>query len=220
MNTFVTYHGGKKTYFQRAETATNVGREVGILYMHAHLRYIEAMAKLGLANKAYDALFKSSSININKHVKNADLRQSNTYFSSSDADFSDRYIAKEKFSLLKKGDVLVKAGWRLYSSGPGIYINQFISNVLGIKTVNNNLHLDPVLDSKLKGLKIEYKYLNRKLSIHFKNINLEESTIYLNNKNITNLVIKSKDNIYRNSGVIITKTLLNQIKDEIKIIIK
>src|SRR5690606_28988828 len=82
MDTFVSYRGGEKTYFQRAETASNVGREIGILYVHAHIRYIEAMAKLGYNNEVYRAVFTINPINIQKYVKNAQLRQANTYFSS------------------------------------------------------------------------------------------------------------------------------------------
>src|SRR5919197_3832613 len=41
------YRGGAQTYFQRAESSTFFGREIGIMYMHAHLRYAEAMARYG-----------------------------------------------------------------------------------------------------------------------------------------------------------------------------
>src|SRR5690554_5594966 len=140
MDTFVTYKGGEKTYFQRGETAANVGREIGILYVHAHIRYIEAMAKLGRADEAFEALFTINPISIKNHVKNAGLRQANTYFSSSDAAFLDRYEAKENFNLVKSGQVEVKAGWRLYSSGPGIYIHQMISHVFGIDRKSTRLN--------------------------------------------------------------------------------
>ena len=38
------YRGGPQRLFQRAETSTFFGREIGLMYMHAHLRYAEAMA--------------------------------------------------------------------------------------------------------------------------------------------------------------------------------
>ena len=53
MNRPATYNGGKSVYFQRAEQAANVGREIGILYVHAHIRYLEAMARLGRGDKLW-----------------------------------------------------------------------------------------------------------------------------------------------------------------------
>jgi 1,2-beta-oligoglucan phosphorylase len=45
------HHGGCERLFKRAETAANVGREIGLPYVHAHLRYAEAMAKTGDAEE-------------------------------------------------------------------------------------------------------------------------------------------------------------------------
>ena len=41
------YHGGPQRMFQRAESATFFGREIGLMYMHAHLRYAQALAHVG-----------------------------------------------------------------------------------------------------------------------------------------------------------------------------
>ena len=43
----MTYHGGPQRLFQRAETATYFGREIGLMYTHAHLRYAQALAHVG-----------------------------------------------------------------------------------------------------------------------------------------------------------------------------
>ena len=43
------YHGGPQRLFQRAESATFFGREIGLMYMHAHLRYAQALAHVGEA---------------------------------------------------------------------------------------------------------------------------------------------------------------------------
>ena len=42
----VAYHGGLERVFRRAESASFFGREIGLMYVHAHLRYGEAMAVL------------------------------------------------------------------------------------------------------------------------------------------------------------------------------
>ncbi|MFA6801346.1 MAG: hypothetical protein WCR19_04495, partial [Acholeplasmataceae bacterium] len=167
MDTAVKYQGGKKTYFVRAETAANFGREIGLQYVHAHIRYIEAMTRIGYANRAYDAIFKINPINMKAHVKNADFRQSNMYFSSSDADFNDRYEAKRSFDKIRLGQIKVKGGWRLYSSGPGIFIHQIIHHVLGIGLYHGNLHIDPVLPDELEGLEFTYYFENKKIHITY-----------------------------------------------------
>lgn len=213
MDTPVTYNGGKTTYFMRAETATNFGREVGIHYIHAHIRYIEAMTKIGHGKNALDALLVVNPINIRKNVKNAMYRQSNTYFSSSDAFFYDRYLAKENFEQIRNGEVLVKAGWRVYSSGPGIYLNQLISNTLGIKVLNNDLLIDPTISEELNNVNVDYKYFGKDLNI----------TYHLGNERkilVNNLEIESTDyiNKYKENGFIISKenlTDLNNIKIDV-----
>ncbi|MDD4737085.1 MAG: cellobiose phosphorylase, partial [Kiritimatiellae bacterium] len=155
MNRAVPYNGGVQKYFRRAETASNFGREIGLQYVHAHIRYAEALAKLGKADELLHALLVICPLQIQKSVPNAVLRQSNAYFSSSDGDFPDRYEVGRRFDELRQGTVQVKGGWRIYSSGPGIYINQVVSQWLGIRFALNDLVLDPVLAKELDGLEFQ-----------------------------------------------------------------
>ena len=62
--------------FQRSETATFFGREIGLLYVHAHLRYAEAMAQLGRADDLLQALLVANPILLSESVTNAAPRQS------------------------------------------------------------------------------------------------------------------------------------------------
>ncbi|HCM13995.1 MAG TPA: hypothetical protein DHW85_12555, partial [Lachnospiraceae bacterium] len=62
-------------YFKRAETAANFGREIGLQYVHAHIRFIESMAKLGKADETWDNLLKVIPIKIQTKVPNASARQ-------------------------------------------------------------------------------------------------------------------------------------------------
>ncbi|MGI6360313.1 MAG: GH36-type glycosyl hydrolase domain-containing protein [Acholeplasmatales bacterium] len=198
----VTYKGGLKTYFQRAETASNFGREVGILYVHAHIRHIEALAKLGFHKEMKEELEEINPIGINSVVKISNIRQSNVYFSSSDANFYDRYLAKEQFHLLKEEKIKVKSGWRLYSSGPGIYINQLISNYLGIKQIDNKLYLDPV--HKLDKLEVKCIYKNKEIIVkYFMNDN--KDYLLINNSKID--ILREKE-YYRKGGYLINNDLL------------
>ena len=133
MDTAVTYEGGITKYFQRAETAANFGREIGLQYVHGHIRYLEAMWRTGQKEKAFEALETIHPIDYHHNVPHALPRQRNAYFSSSDAVFYDRYEAKIRFNELKHGTVPVKGGWRIYSSGPGILIHQMVVGLWNIQ---------------------------------------------------------------------------------------
>lgn len=139
------YNGGESRLFRRAEQAANVGREISLQYTHAHIRYIEALCRLGLGDQVWEALFEVNPICLTETVKNAQWRQSNLYFSSSDGDFSDRWIYDQECGRLLTGQVAVKGGWRLYSSGPGIYFRQLLSGLLGLRSSCGWLEIDPVL---------------------------------------------------------------------------
>ncbi len=93
----IAYHGGPETIFQRAESAAFFGREIGLMYVHAHLRYAEAVAALGESEALWDALLVANPIAVTDQLANASLRQRNAYFSSSDAAFRDRYQASAEW---------------------------------------------------------------------------------------------------------------------------
>lgn len=155
------YRGGVSTIFKRAESAAYFGREVGLQYVHAHIRYIEAMCRLGRAEEAWTGLMAVCPVGIVDAVPNALPRQANAYFSSSDADFADRAEASRHFDRLKSGKVGVQGGWRVYSSGPGIYLNQLISNVLGLRLAFDDVIFDPVLPARADGLTFDFELLGK-----------------------------------------------------------
>ncbi len=117
----VVYSGGLEINFRRAESAAFFGREIGLMYTHAHLRYCEALGVLGDMDAFKAALRLSNPITVTEDVANASLRQRNAYFSSSDAAFRDRVQASAGWGRLRDGSVAVDGGWRVYSSGPGIF---------------------------------------------------------------------------------------------------
>ncbi|MDF2542342.1 MAG: cellobiose phosphorylase [Herbinix sp.] len=198
MNRTCTYRGGVNTYFKRAETAANFGREIGLQYVHAHIRFIESMAKLGKVDETWDNLLKVLPINIKNHVPNASYRQSNCYFSSSDGEFDNRYEAMADFDKLKSGSIPVKAGWRIYSSGPGILLNQLISNVLGLRIEQDDVIIDPVLPDKLNGLTFQYEILHKPVKIIYEiQNNGPIQAIYINDQLIPYTTV---ENPYRPGG--------------------
>jgi cellobiose phosphorylase len=152
----VAYHGGPERTFRRAESASYFGREIGLMYIHAHLRYGEAMAVLGEADALWDALHVANPISVTERIVNAAPRQRNAYFSSSDAAFPDRYEASALWSRVSDGTIAVEGGWRIYSSGPGLYVNLLIRHALGIRRVFGNRVNKPVLPSAHNALRLDH----------------------------------------------------------------
>jgi cellobiose phosphorylase len=117
----VKYSGGLEINFQRAESASFFGREIGLMYTHAHLRYCEALGILGEIDALRAGLGVASPISVTEDLPNASLRQRNAYFTSSDAAFVDRDQASAEWARVRDQTVAVDGGWRVYSSGPGIF---------------------------------------------------------------------------------------------------
>ncbi|HEX3177649.1 MAG TPA: amylo-alpha-1,6-glucosidase [Methylomirabilota bacterium] len=162
------YHGGRQRLFRRADTAANVGREIGLMYVHAHLRYAEAMAKTGDADALWWALQVANPVGLTATVPHAAPRQSNVYFSSSDADFPDRLEAAARWSELRTGDVAVRGGWRLYSSGPGLYLHAIRAALLGVRESFGEVVFDPVLPRSLDGLAARVRVYGRPVEIRYR----------------------------------------------------
>jgi 1,2-beta-oligoglucan phosphorylase len=207
MNRPAKYDGGVSTYFKRAEQASNFGREIGLQYVHAHIRYVEAMAKLGKTDDVWQGLQIINPISLKDVVPNAERRQSNAYFSSSDGKFNTRYEAEEHFNELRDGSVPVKGGWRIYSSGPGIYMNQLISNCLGIRQESEDLVIDPVLPGNLDGLKLEFTFMNRSVTFIYHLGNQDSKRIVINGKESA---YEQLNNRYRQGGIKINRQELEK----------
>jgi cellobiose phosphorylase len=202
------YTGGVSTHFKRAEQAANFGREVGLQYVHAHIRFVEAMAKLGHRDEVWQGLQMINPIGLRDIVSNAELRQSNAYFSSSDGKFNDRYEAQEHFEDLKQGKVPVKGGWRIYSSGPGIYMNQLITNCLGIRQEGGDLVLDPVLPAHLNGLRFDFQFIDRPIEFIYHISGQPVNLVLVNGEAVP---VQMEQNSYRQGGLRITRELLESV---------
>jgi CRISPR-associated protein Csx3 len=161
------YRGGTSEIFQRAELASCFSREIGIFYTHAHLRYIEAMACLGHADAMLAAFGQANPAAITGSVPHSLPRQANAYFSSSDAAVASRYEAAERYDDIKKGNIPVDGGWRIYSSGPGIYLGLVITRMLGLRTHYDQIVIDPVLPLSLDGLTATVPWEGHTLELRF-----------------------------------------------------
>lgn len=162
------YRGGLQRRFQRAETSTFFGREIGLMYTHAHLRFAEALAHLGDAEGFFQALRQANPVGLRDAVPNARLRQANCYTSSSDADFADRYQASERYGEVRTGAVAVEGGWRVYSSGAGIAVRLVRERLLGLCLRRSELGIDPVLPRALDGLRAEVELDGRPVKVEYR----------------------------------------------------
>lgn len=159
------YHGGPQRFFQRAESATFFGREIGLMYMHAHLRYAQALAHMGEAERFFRALCQANPIGIRAVVPSASLRQSNCYYSSSDAAFADRYQASAEYERVAEGTIALDGGWRVYSSGAGIALGLIVRRFLGFGFEPDALVVDPVIPASLDGLRVHARLFGHDLEI-------------------------------------------------------
>ncbi|MBL9059250.1 MAG: hypothetical protein JNK88_04400, partial [Mangrovicoccus sp.] len=151
----VAYHGGPETVFRRAESAAFFGREIGLMYVHAHLRYGEAMAALGDAEALWQAVQGVNPVTVADQVPAATPRQRNAYFSSSDAGFADRYLAGAEWERMRDGSVALDGGWRIYSSGPGLYVRLVLAFALGLTRRNGQRGVAPLLPPGLGPVRLE-----------------------------------------------------------------
>jgi cellobiose phosphorylase len=201
----MAYHGGTEGLFKRAETAANFGREIGLQYVHAHIRYVEAMTRIGRSEEAYHGLLTIIPISMQDVVPCALPRQSNAYFSSSDAAFADRYEALEQFDRIKGCEIGIKGGWRIYSSGPGMVIAELILNLLGLREYFADVLLDPVLPRYLDGLEFEWEYAGKRVRYryHVEDEGFSPRAVVVNGVDVGEG--RYADNPYRRGGALIAK---------------
>jgi cellobiose phosphorylase len=164
----LAYRGGEQRLFQRGESSSFFGREIGLMYMHAHIRYAEALAELGLAEAFARALRRAIPVGIRDSVPSARPRQSNCYASSSDAAVADRYEAFERYSEIKRGAIPVEAGWRVYSSGAGLSLALLRERWLGLRLRADFLELDPVLARAHDGLRVRTELFGYRVEISYR----------------------------------------------------
>lgn len=163
----MNYHGGPQRFFQRAESATFFGREIGLMYMHAHLRYAQALARIGETDRFFRALCQANPIGIQSLVPSATLRQANCYYSSSDAAFEDRYQASAEYDRVAQGSMPLDGGWRVYSSGAGIGLGLIVRRFLGLSIEARDVTLDPVIPAALNGLRVRLSLFGKPVTLSY-----------------------------------------------------
>ena len=193
------YKGGLQEIFQRAESSTFFGREIGLMYIHEHIRYAESQAVLGKAEEFIKAMRQAIPVAYKEIVPNSNLRQANCYYSSSDVTFATRYEADEKYADILSGKMRVDGGWRVYSSGPGIYVSLVIKKLVGFRAFNDYVVIDPVLTKAMDGLIASFKFKGYDLQWNFsvKSGNFAPKKIIINGAGV---LFTQELNPYRKGG--------------------
>ncbi|MCX6281349.1 MAG: hypothetical protein NTU51_05255 [Bacteroidetes bacterium] len=197
----IRYQGGIQTIFQRAESSTFFGREIGIMYVHEHIRYAEAQARTGRADAFVRALRQANPVAYREIVPCGDIRQANCYYSSSDVIFRNRYEADERYDEIISGKITLKGGWRVYSSGPGIYIGLVVSRLLGLRFEFGNMIIDPVIPYSMDGLCASIDLMGHKVTFKYSVIEgcYGPKKVFINSKPIT---FTNEANKYRQGGAV------------------
>ncbi|MFW5707386.1 MAG: GH36-type glycosyl hydrolase domain-containing protein, partial [Bacteroidota bacterium] len=200
----VPYRGGIQKIFQRAESSTFFGREIGLMYIHEHIRYAEALAITGQAEAFVKALRQAIPVDYKHIVSCADHRQANCYYSSSDVIFNTRYQADEQYNEVLNGKYLLKGGWRVYSSGPGIFIGLVMTRLLGLRVYESNIVVDPVLPSSFDGLVATVELLDFPLRITYR-IKKTGAGVKFLQINGEQIPFEQEINQYRTGGAVIAR---------------
>jgi cellobiose phosphorylase len=162
------YRGGPQRHFQRGESSSFFGREIGLMYTHAHLRYAQAMARLGDAEAFFEALRRATPVALASVVPAARPRQANCYTSSSDATVADRYEALARYPEIRAGGLPLEGGWRVYSSGAGIAVRLIQECFLGLRRGRSRLAIDPVVPKQLDGLRAVIGLAGREVQVVYR----------------------------------------------------
>lgn len=209
----LVYKGGIQELFQRAESSTFFGREIGLMYVHEHIRYAESQAVTGNAAAFVKALRQANPVAYANVVPMADIRQSNCYYSSSDVAFKSRYEADEKYNEVIEGKMTLRGGWRVYSSGPGIYIGLVVQKLLGIRRTYGKLTIDPVMTFEMSGLIARMDLFGKSFEFryHIENGNYSPKKLALNGLTLN---FDLEHNPYRSGGAVLAESyLLNHCKE-------
>ncbi|MCU0459813.1 MAG: hypothetical protein MUE37_12090 [Bacteroidales bacterium] len=200
------YSGGIEKLFRRAESSTFFGREIGLMYVHEHIRYAESLARTGRAAQFLKALRQIVPVAYRDVVPCGDIRQANCYYSSSDAIFQNRYMADEKYHEIIEGKITLRGGWRVYSSGPGIFAGIVMTHLLGIRKEWGRFIIDPVMPQSLNGLKASLSIMDRKVTFRYHIIEgcYGPKRITVNGIEMT---LVSAGNPYRSGGVVVDETV-------------
>ena len=69
---------------------------------------------------------------------------------------------------MRTGAVDVEGGWRVYSSGAGIFVRLVRERLLGLRLRHDALGIDPVLPRSLDGLQVRVALQGRRVALRYR----------------------------------------------------
>ena len=101
------------------------------MYTQAHLRFCEALAVLGKADGFGRRLRPSPRLRWTKLSPTPACGKGIAILPAATQAFRDRYQASAKWDRVRAGSVGAEAGWRIYSGGPGLFVDLLIRRAAG-----------------------------------------------------------------------------------------
>ena len=130
----LAYHGGTQRLFQRAESASFFGREIGLMYMHAHLRYAQALAHVGDAAALLRCAVAGAPDRDRAIACRRPRRGRRTATTRARTRRSATATRRARpTTACADGSVALDGGWRVYSSGAGIALHLIVGHLLGLR---------------------------------------------------------------------------------------
>lgn len=97
---------------------------------------------------------------------------------------------------------MLRGGWRVYSSGPGIFIGIIITRLFGIRIDYGNVIIDPVIPLSMDGVSASLDFLGHAVTLRYTVTEncFGPKAISINGKD---LLFTPEDNQYRLGGAVI-----------------
>ena len=156
------------------------------------------------------ALRQANPCGVRAVVSPARLRQANCYYSSSDAQFADRYEALAAYAKVHTGEVAFEGGWRVYSSGAGIAVRLIHECLLGIRKTASVLVVDPVIPKALDGLCVDIELAGKPVQVVYR-VAASGSGPTALTLNGTALPFEREANPYRTGGAAVPMAALRRL---------
>ncbi len=118
------YHGGPQKFFQRAESATYFGREIGLMYTHAHLRYAQARRACGRRGWVLPRAVPGQPDCHPVTDSERDAATGELLLLELRRDVRRPLPGERWICRVKDGTIPLEGGWRVYSSGAGIAVGR------------------------------------------------------------------------------------------------
>ncbi len=125
----------------------------------------------------------------------------------------DRRAASRGFGRIRRGRVGILGGWRVYSSGPGIFLNLLMSNVLGLRRMFDDVVFDPVLPAQADGLTLDLEDRGRRVTYryHVTGAGLSPREVRVNGRALPGG--RYADNPYRAGGLLFATKVFDAALD-------